>query len=234
MITFNHFNFNVLDLEKSLAFYKEALNLEPVRRRTLDGSLLVYLGDGVTDFTLELTWLRDRKEAYDLGECEFHLAFHVDDFDGTHKHHEEMGCICYENPGMGIYLSRTRTATGWKSCLPISREYSWKGGCFFERTEYTAHGDVADFYVCNWWWCLSSTSWLTDDIQKGREAGWKALITVLRHPYRSMFFWNNRCLSLWLIMALIAASLRFVSGPGAMVAQLAYFGVSVMHIPDIR
>ena len=46
-----------------------------------DGSFkLVYLGDGVTDFTLELTWLRDRKEAYDLGECEFHLAFHVDDF----------------------------------------------------------------------------------------------------------------------------------------------------------
>ena len=31
MFAFNHFNFNVLDLEKSLAFYKEALGLEPVR-----------------------------------------------------------------------------------------------------------------------------------------------------------------------------------------------------------
>ena len=53
MITFNHFNFNVLDLEKSLAFYKEALNLEPVREKNAsDGSFkLVYLGDGVTDFT---------------------------------------------------------------------------------------------------------------------------------------------------------------------------------------
>ena len=30
---FNHFNFNVLDLEKSLAFYKEALDLEPVRKK---------------------------------------------------------------------------------------------------------------------------------------------------------------------------------------------------------
>ena len=29
MIKFNHFNFNVLDLDKSLAFYKEALGLEP-------------------------------------------------------------------------------------------------------------------------------------------------------------------------------------------------------------
>lgn len=106
MITFNHFNFNVLDLEKSLAFYKDALDLAPVRvKDASDGSFkLVYLGDGVTDFTLELTWLKDRKEPYNLGECEFHLAFHVDDYEKLHKHHEEMGCICYENPSMGIYF----------------------------------------------------------------------------------------------------------------------------------
>ena len=34
MIKFNHFNFNVLDLEKSLKFYKDTLNLEPVREKT--------------------------------------------------------------------------------------------------------------------------------------------------------------------------------------------------------
>ena len=33
MITFNHFNFNVLNLDKSLAFYKEALGLVPVREK---------------------------------------------------------------------------------------------------------------------------------------------------------------------------------------------------------
>ena len=95
MIKFNHFNFNVLDLNKSLAFYKEALGLEPVREKDAsDGSFkLVYLGDGVSDFTLELTWLKDRTEPYNLGECEFHLAFHVDDYEGIHKKHEEMGCI---------------------------------------------------------------------------------------------------------------------------------------------
>ena len=51
MIKFNHFNFNVLDLNKSLAFYKEALGLEPVREKDAsDGSFkLVYLGDGVSD-----------------------------------------------------------------------------------------------------------------------------------------------------------------------------------------
>ena len=56
MIKFNHFNFNVLDLNKSLAFYNEALGLELGREKDAsDGSFkLVYLGDGVSDFTLEL------------------------------------------------------------------------------------------------------------------------------------------------------------------------------------
>ena len=106
MFRFTHFNFNVLDLERSLAFYREALGLVPVREKeAADGSFkLVYLGDGVSDFTLELTWLRDRSEPYDLGDEEFHLAFHTDDFDAAHEKHAAMGCICFENPGMGIYF----------------------------------------------------------------------------------------------------------------------------------
>ena len=106
MLSFNHFNFNVLDLEKSITFYKEALGLTPVREKNAeDGSFkLVYLGDGHSDFTLELTWLKDRSEPYNLGENEFHLAFHVDDYAAAHEKHKEMGCICFENPAMGIYF----------------------------------------------------------------------------------------------------------------------------------
>lgn len=106
MIAFNHFNFNVFDLERSLKFYKEALNLEPVREKNAaDGSFkLVYLGDGETGFTLELTWLRDRKEPYNLGDLEYHLAMVTDDYEGLHQKHKEMGVICYENPSMGIYF----------------------------------------------------------------------------------------------------------------------------------
>ena len=106
MFRFTHFNFNVLDLDRSLAFYREALGLVPVREKeAADGSFkLVYLGDGVSDFTLELTWLRDRSEPYDLGDEEFHLAFHTDDFDAAHEKHAAMGCICFENPTMGIYF----------------------------------------------------------------------------------------------------------------------------------
>ena len=106
MIKFNHFNFNVLDLEKSIKFYKETLNLEPIREKTAsDNSFkLVYLGDQISDFSLELTWLRDRKEPYNLGECEFHLAFIIDDFENLYKKHKEQGVICFENEKMGIYF----------------------------------------------------------------------------------------------------------------------------------
>lgn len=104
---FDHYNFNVTDLERSIAFYDRALGLKEVRRKTADdGSfILVYLGDGTTNFTLELTWLKDRKEAYDLGEGEFHLCMRVaGEYDKVREYHREMGCICYENEKMGLYF----------------------------------------------------------------------------------------------------------------------------------
>ena len=106
MLQFNHFNFNVLDLDRSLTFYREALGLTPVSEKEAeDGSFkLVYLGDGATSFSLELTWLRDRTEPYDLGECEFHLAFVTDEYGALYARHREMGCVCFENPAMGIYF----------------------------------------------------------------------------------------------------------------------------------
>ena len=124
MIEFNHFNFNVLDLEKSIAFYKEAIGLSVVREKdSSDGSFkIVYLGDGRTDFNLELTWMRDRKEPYNLGDEEFHLAFKTDDYDAFHKKHEEMGCICYENPSMGIYFINDPDGY-WIEIVPVRQEF---------------------------------------------------------------------------------------------------------------
>ena len=105
--TFAHNNFNVVDLEKSVNFYKKALGLEEIRRKkAADGSFeLVFMGDGTTGHQFELTWLHDwEKDTYDLGDNEFHLAFVTDDMEGAHKKHEEMGCICFENKAMGIYF----------------------------------------------------------------------------------------------------------------------------------
>lgn len=101
-----HNNLNVLDLEKSLKFYGEALGLKEVRRIVApDGSfIIVYIANKNSEHQIELTWLRDKKEPYNLGDNEIHIAFKVDDYQGAHAKHEEMGCICYENASMGIYF----------------------------------------------------------------------------------------------------------------------------------
>ncbi|MFA4915152.1 MAG: VOC family protein [Syntrophales bacterium] len=120
--TFAHNNFNVLDLKKSLAFYKDALQLVEQRRvEAPDGSfIIVFLGDGQTPHQLELTWLKDRQDPYNLGDNEFHLAFKVDDFAAAHNLHEEMGCICYENKAMGIYFINDPDDY-WIEIIPMKR-----------------------------------------------------------------------------------------------------------------
>jgi len=120
---FAHNNFNVMDLEKSLAFYREALDLTEARRITApDGSfIIVYLTDGVTPHLLELTWLRDwDKDHYDLGDDEFHLAFTVEDYDSALKKHKEMGCVAMENESMGIYFI-TDPDEYWLEIVPAKR-----------------------------------------------------------------------------------------------------------------
>jgi len=101
-----HENYNVFDLDRSLDFYEKALGLREKRRiEAPDGAFIIaYLGSPQSDFELELTWMRDMDRQYDLGDCEFHLAFQTDDYEASHKKHEEMGCICYENSEMGVYF----------------------------------------------------------------------------------------------------------------------------------
>ncbi len=101
-----HENYNVFDLQKSLDFYEKALGLTEKRRvEAPDGSFtIIYIGNDKTDFVMELTYLRDMDRPYNLGDCEFHLAFETEDFEAAHALHEEMGCICFENKEMGIYF----------------------------------------------------------------------------------------------------------------------------------
>ena len=102
--TFTHVNFNVLDLARSMDFYAKAFGFREKRRLAAEGFTLVYLWDGSTDFELELTYLHERTEPYNLGEKEFHLALYTDDYAAAREKHAEMGIICYENAAMGIYF----------------------------------------------------------------------------------------------------------------------------------
>ena len=118
--TIDHFNINVLNLEKSLAFYKQALGLKEERRTTAeDGSyIIVFLGDGTTAGKLELTWLKSQETPYNLGDEEFHIAFKTQDFDAAYALHKRMDCICYENKEMGIYFINDPDGY-WLEVVPV-------------------------------------------------------------------------------------------------------------------
>ena len=118
---FDHFNVNVTNLERSIAFYQKALGLhEGSRKEAADGSfILVFMVDDTTDFKLELTWLRDHKEPYELGENESHLCFRVaGDYDDARRFHKEMGCVCFENEAMGLYFINDPDDY-WVEVLPL-------------------------------------------------------------------------------------------------------------------
>lgn len=118
---FDHFNINVTDLKKSIEFYEKALGLKEAKRKEAsDGSfILVYMADQTTNFRLELTWLRDRKEAYNLGDNESHLCLRVEgNYDEARKFHKEMGCVCYENTSMGLYFINDPDDY-WIEILPV-------------------------------------------------------------------------------------------------------------------
>ncbi len=101
-----HTNFTVFDLQKSLAFYIEILGFQEMRRHEApDGSyILVYLGDGTGGHQLELTWLKERKDPYQLGDNEIHFALTTNDYDAVHAHHKALGLTLWENEAMGIYF----------------------------------------------------------------------------------------------------------------------------------
>lgn len=104
---FDHFNINVQELHRSLEFYDKALGLKEIKRKQdSDGRFtLAYLSDAQGLFRLELTWLRDHTQAYELGENESHLCMRVEgDYAAVREYHRAMGCICYENHEMGLYF----------------------------------------------------------------------------------------------------------------------------------
>ena len=117
-----HNNINVLNLEKSVEFYEKALGMTVARvKEAADGSFkLTFLTDVEGIHQIELTWLRDWDRPYNLGDNEIHMAFVVDDYDAAHELHKEMGCICYENEGMGLYFINDPDGY-WIEIIPENR-----------------------------------------------------------------------------------------------------------------
>jgi lactoylglutathione lyase len=115
-----HVNRNVLDLDASIAFYRDALGFKEIRRSERADFTNVFLSDGVSPFQVELTYLKERTEPYNLGDNEIHLAVRTDDYEGAKALHQKMGCICYENHKMNLYFINDPDDY-WIEILPANR-----------------------------------------------------------------------------------------------------------------
>lgn len=88
-----HVCIRVMDLEKSLEFYKNAIGLVEMRRKDFPehGFTLVYLSDEDGKYELELTYNYDQKEPYIIGNGYSHIAVEVEDLEGARENHVNMG-----------------------------------------------------------------------------------------------------------------------------------------------
>ena len=88
-----HTCIRVMDLEKSLKFYQEALGLVETRRKDFPehAFTLVYLSDASGQYELELTYNYNPDKPYEIGNGFSHIAVAVKDLEGSRKKHEEMG-----------------------------------------------------------------------------------------------------------------------------------------------
>ena len=116
-----HENYNVADLDKSIAFYEKALGLHEVRRKNGEGFILVYMGTEEGNFELELTWLEEHPQPYDLGECEFHWLLRQK----TMKQHisstKKWTASAMRIRQWEFISSLIRTDTGWRLCRRESK-----------------------------------------------------------------------------------------------------------------
>ena len=81
----------VLDLERSLAFYRDAFGLELVDRFDFDDFTLAYLRNAENDFEIELTWNHGTVEPYEPGSGYGHLAVCVADLEAEQARFSALG-----------------------------------------------------------------------------------------------------------------------------------------------
>jgi lactoylglutathione lyase len=79
-----HTMVRVMDLDKSLRFYADVLDLHEAHRLEFPDFALVYLRNEENDFELELTLNKGRQEAYTHGTGYGHIGVVVDDVAATH------------------------------------------------------------------------------------------------------------------------------------------------------
>lgn len=86
-----HSMIRVLDEDRAVAFYRDALGLDRIDIHRFDGFSLIYMSNAETGFEVELTVNDDRREPYSHGDGYGHLAVVVDDLEAAHRRMAELG-----------------------------------------------------------------------------------------------------------------------------------------------
>lgn len=88
-----HTCIRVMDLEKSLKFYKEGIGFVESSRKDFPEHefSLVYLTDETGSYELELTYNYNPEKPYELGNGFSHIAVAAEDLEAARDKHIEMG-----------------------------------------------------------------------------------------------------------------------------------------------
>lgn len=88
-----HTCLRVMNLEKSLMFYKEALGLKEMRRKDFKEHkfTLVFLADEAEAYEVELTYNYNPEKPYEIGNGFSHLAVATHDLEASRQRHIELG-----------------------------------------------------------------------------------------------------------------------------------------------
>lgn len=88
-----HTCIRVMDLEKSLDFYKNAFGLLETKRKDHPDHkfTIVYLGNGEEDYEIELTYNYNPEKPYEIGNGFSHIALGMKDIESERERHIALG-----------------------------------------------------------------------------------------------------------------------------------------------
>lgn len=87
-----HTCLRVMDLDKSIKFYEEVLDLKEKRRKDFPEHefTLVFMGNELSDYEIELTYNYQPEKAYVIGNGFSHIAVEVEDLEASYEKHRQL------------------------------------------------------------------------------------------------------------------------------------------------
>ncbi len=102
-LKFTHSNILSTDLQRSIKFYSDALDLTEFRRKDFGKFIMVYLRDK-NNFELEVRLNKNSEAKLNLGDNPTHIAFVAEDYDSMLKKHRQMNCVNFVDENLGVYF----------------------------------------------------------------------------------------------------------------------------------